>query len=87
MDGSDQKEKGRSGRPLPRKRKTKGTEPIMHNAIVPVRLVSSRVSQLDGASEYSGERMVELLKKQKRGSNSQIARSAAAVSGSHCRAQ
>ena len=43
------------------------------NAIVPVGLVSSRLNQLDGGSKKSGESMVEMLKKQKRGTTSQNA--------------
>ena len=53
------------------------------NALVPVGLVTSRVSQI-GASD-SGGSMIETLKKQRRG-NSQIEGSAAAASGSPRRA-
>jgi hypothetical protein len=83
---------------LPRKRKSKGTGQNLQtldlnalaeasNAIVPVGLVNSRVSQQDGGSENSGVSMVEKLKKQKIGTTSQNARSAAAASGSPRRAQ
>jgi len=69
---------------LPQKRKSKGAGQNLQtpdlnvpaeasNAIVPVGLVSSRLNQLDGGSEKSGESMVEMLKKQKRGTTSQNA--------------
>jgi hypothetical protein len=67
-----------SGRPLPRKRKSKVTGPgtqtpdlniplQISNAIVPVGLVNSCVNQLDVSAESSGGSMIETLKKQKRG--------------------
>ncbi|XP_012701525.1 uncharacterized protein LOC101786648 [Setaria italica] len=82
----------------PRKRKSKPSSRGVHtpdlnipieggsNAIVPIGLVNSRVSQLDGAGDSSGNSMIEQLKKQKRGEPND-ARSAAAASGSPRRAQ
>jgi hypothetical protein len=83
-------------RPLPRKRKSKGTgsgtqtpdlniplEPS--NAIVSAGLVNSRIIQLDGSGEHSGESMIETLKKQRRG-YTKIAGSAAAAESSPRRA-
>jgi hypothetical protein len=86
-----------SDRPTPRKRKSKGTGETVQtsdldvvveasNAIVPVGLVNSRVSQLDGGAETSGDSMTEKLKKQKRSSNTQSAISAAAAIDSPRRA-
>jgi hypothetical protein len=43
------------------------------------------VNQLDGGTDNSGDSMIEILKKQKRG-NTNIARSAAAASSSPRRA-
>jgi hypothetical protein len=62
-------------------------EPVGSNAIVPVGLVNSRVYQLDTGSESSTGVLEETLKKQRRGSLSNNARSAAAASGSPRRAQ
>ena len=85
-------------RQKPRKRKSKGINPGTQtpdlnvplegsNAIVPVGLVNSRVSQLDvSADNTSDGSMIETLKKQRRGS-AQNARSATAVSDSPRRAQ
>lgn len=81
-----------------RKRKSKGAGPATQtpdlnipltgsNAIVPIGLVKSRVSQLDGGSESSGGSMIETLTKQKRSDTNQNARSAAAADGSSRRAQ
>jgi hypothetical protein len=56
------------------------------NAIVPVGLVTSRIGQLDGSVEHSGDSMIETLKKQKRGNSTQNATSAAAASDSPRRA-
>lgn len=92
MDGQ-----GDTRQPI-RKRKSKPTNPVMQtpdlnapalgpNVIVPVSLVNSRVNQLDASPENSGGSLIETLKKQKRGSFSQNARSAAAVSSSPHRAQ
>jgi hypothetical protein len=80
----------------PRKRKSKGGDQVLQtpdlnalpevsNAIVTVGFVNSRVNQIDGGSESSGESMVEKLKKQKRGTFSQTARSAAAAFDSPAR--
>ena len=57
------------------------------SAIVPVGLVNLRVSQLDGATEDSGESLIEKLKKQKRSSFVKNARSTAAANDSLRRAQ
>lgn len=61
--------------------------PVDSNAIVSVGLVNSRVSQLDGDTEASGESMIEKLKKQKRSGSNQQARSATAADDSPRRAQ
>jgi hypothetical protein len=84
------------GRQL-RKRKSKQSAPALHtpdlnepavsNAIVPIGLVNSRVSQLDTGTESSSGSLEENLKKQRRGSLTNIARSAAAASDSPRRAQ
>lgn len=84
--------------PPQRKRKSKGLgQPLQTpdlnvpldgtNSIVPFGLVNSRVSQIDEGSESSGGSMLEQLKKQKKGTNVQNARSAAAASDSPRRAQ
>lgn len=81
-----------------RKRKSKVTAPTLQTpdlnspevgvgAIVPVGQVNSRVTQLDGGTECSGGSLEETLKKQRRGSSSHNARSAAAESCSPHRAQ
>ena len=81
-----------------RKRKSKAADPTLQtpdlnvpaevsNAIVQIGLVNSRVSQLDGASETSGDSMLEMLKKQKRSTNSQNARLAVAFKDSPRRTQ
>jgi hypothetical protein len=57
------------------------------SAIVPVGLVNSRVSQLDGGTESSGGSLEETIKKQRRSSSSNNARSMAAVDSSPRRAQ
>lgn len=56
------------------------------HAIVPVGLVNSRVNQLDASAEQSGESMIEILKKQKRGNTTPNATSAAATPHSPRRA-
>ncbi|XP_021321277.1 uncharacterized protein LOC8064944 [Sorghum bicolor] len=81
-----------------RKRKSKPTQASLQtpdlnvpvnntSAIVPVGLVISRVSQLDGDTESSGGSLEETVKKQKRGGSSNIARSAMAAGSSPRRAQ
>ena len=61
------------------------------NAIVPVGLVNSRINQLDGGTDgdadSSGESMIETLKRQKRGTTKQNAKSAGAATSSSRRAQ
>jgi hypothetical protein len=57
------------------------------SAIVPVGLVNSRVSQLDGGTESSGGSLEETIKKQRRSSSSNNARSVAAADSSPRRAQ
>jgi hypothetical protein len=80
------------------KRKSKGTELTLmtldlniplssSNAIVPVGLVNARVQQMDGDVDNSGGSMIETLKKQKRGTTNQKAKSAGAASSSPRRAQ
>jgi hypothetical protein len=62
--------------------------PVGSNAIVPARLVNSRVYQLDmGMKSSSGGSLEESLKKQRRGNLTQNARSAAAAKDSPRRAQ
>lgn len=56
-------------------------------ALVLVGIVNSRVNQLDGPSKNDGDSMIEILKKQKRISTNQNARSAATANGSPRRAQ
>jgi hypothetical protein len=84
--------------PGQRKRKSKGTEltsmtldlniPLSSsNAIVPVGLVNARVQQMDEDVDSSGGSMIETLKKQKRGTTNQKAKSAGAASSSPRRAQ
>jgi hypothetical protein len=85
-----------SGR-QPRKRKSKPMGPAMHtpelkmpggpNAIVPAGLVSSRVNQLVSETESTSGSLEETLKKQRRGSLTLVARSAAAADDSPRRAQ
>lgn len=80
-----------------RKRKSKQTRPALHtldlnvpvgsNAIVPIELVNSRVSQLDTGADNNGGSLEETLKKQRRGSFSNNARSAAAAKDNPRRAQ
>lgn len=77
-----------------RKRKSKASMqtpdlniPVGANAIIPVGLVNSRVNQLRGNSDCSGGSVEEAAKKQRRGSLSQNANSAAAAGGSPRRAQ
>lgn len=73
----------------PRKRKSKVAMPTTQtpdlniplgglNVIVPVRMVSSRVNQLDNSADSAGSSMIETLKKQKWG-NPQNARLAVAA--------
>ena len=57
------------------------------NAIVLVDLVNLRVNQLDGGQDNSGDSMLELLRKQKRGTSLHNARSATAASDSPRREQ
>lgn len=62
-------------------------QPSTNNlALVPAGLVLNRVHQL-GTGEYDGTKSDEMLKKQKRGENTQSARSTAAVGDSLRRAQ
>lgn len=83
-------------RKLARKRKSKVTTPVTQtpdlnipvggsSAIVPVGLVSSRVSQLGAEVDSGGSSMIETLKKQKCGLN-QTERSAAPAESSPCQA-